>query len=59
MLTCKQKQELIEKLTEKIKTVKSVIFADYKGLKVSELKELRRKLKESQAQLLVAKKNFD
>lgn len=58
MLTRKQKQELIEKLTEKIKTVKSVIFANYKGLKVSELKELRRKLKESQAQLLVAKKTL-
>ena len=58
MLTRKQKQELIEKLSEKIKTVKSVIFADYKGLKVSELKELRRKLKESQAELKVAKKTL-
>jgi len=58
MLTRKQKQELIEKLSEKIKTVKSVIFADYKGLKVLQLKELRRKLKESQAELKVAKKTL-
>jgi large subunit ribosomal protein L10 len=58
MLTRKQKQELIEKLTQKVRDSKSIIFADYKGLKVSELKELRRKLKESQAEFKVAKKTL-
>ena len=58
MLTKKQKQELVEELGKKIQTVKSVVFADYKGLKVSDLKELRRKLKESQAELKVAKKTL-
>ena len=58
MLTKKQKQELIEKLGEKIKSAKAVIFADYKGLKVSQLKDLRRKLKESQGELKVAKKTL-
>jgi large subunit ribosomal protein L10 len=58
MLTKKQKQELITELTDKIRTAKSVIFADYKGLKVFELKDLRRKLKESQGELKVAKKTL-
>lgn len=58
MLTRKQKQELIEKLSEKLKIAKSVVFADYKGLKVAQLKELRRKLKESQGELKVAKKTL-
>jgi large subunit ribosomal protein L10 len=58
MLTKKQKQELIDKLGEKIKTAKAVIFADYKGLKVVQLRELRRKLKASQGELKVAKKTL-
>jgi large subunit ribosomal protein L10 len=58
MLTKKQKQEVVEKLSEKFKAVKSVIFADYKGLKVSQLKELRRKLKQSQGEMKVAKKTL-
>lgn len=58
MLTRKQKQELIEKLSEKLKIAKSVVFADYKGLKVAQLKELRRKLKGSRVELKVAKKTL-
>jgi large subunit ribosomal protein L10 len=58
MLTRKQKQELVENLTDKLKRVKSVIFADYKGLKVAQLKELRRKLKGLRVELKVAKKTL-
>ncbi len=58
MLTRKQKEELIKKLSEKLKIVKSVIFADYRGLKVAQLKELRRKLKGSHVELKVAKKTL-
>lgn len=58
MLTRKQKQEIVDKLSQKIKTVKSVVFADYKGLTVSDIKDLRRKLKSSQVELKVAKKTL-
>ncbi len=58
MLTRKQKQELIDKLAEKFGQAKSAVFADYKTLSVSKLKELRRKLKEAGAEFKVAKKTL-
>src|SRR4030042_6021984 len=58
MLTRKQKEELIENLTDKFSRAKSSIFADYKGLKVSDLKDLRRKLKGEQIELKIAKKTL-
>jgi len=42
-----QKQETIKNLTEELKQAKGVVFADYTGLKVNEMQELRAKLKET------------
>ena len=58
MLTRKQKQELIDKLSEKFVDAKSAVFADYKTLNVSQMKDLRRKLKEIGAELKVTKKTL-
>jgi len=58
MLTRKEKQELVDKLAQKLKGVKSAVFADYKSLKVSQLKELRRLLKGVETEFKVAKKTL-
>lgn len=58
MLSRQQKQQIIEQLSEKLKAVKSAIFVDYKGLKVSELKDLRKKLKPLESELKVVKKTL-
>lgn len=58
MLTRKQKEELVKKLASKISNSKAVVICDYKGLKVDELKSLRRALRENSAEMLVAKKSL-
>jgi len=58
MQTRKEKQELVDKLAQKLKDVKSVVFADYKGLKVSQMKELRRLLRGVETEFKVAKKTL-
>jgi len=50
-----KKQELVAKLKEKLANCQAVFFADYRGLSVSQISELREKLKEVDAQILVAK----
>jgi len=58
MLTRKQKQELIENLSDKFGEAKSSVFADYRSLSVAQMKELRRKLKAVGAEFKVAKKTL-
>lgn len=57
-LTKVQKEALIKELAEKIKEAKSIVFADYKGLSVEEIKELRAKLREEGASFQIAKKTL-
>ncbi len=56
--TREQKQEIIKDLEDKLKKIKSLVFVDYYGLKVKEINELRRLLREKSCQYLVAKKNL-
>lgn len=58
MLTKDQKKNLVKDLTEKIKTAKSVVFADFRGLKVKDLSELKKELRKSNASFKVAKKTL-
>ncbi|TSC52979.1 MAG: large subunit ribosomal protein L10 [Parcubacteria group bacterium LiPW_39] len=58
MLTRKQKQELLEKLGEKLAKMKAAVFADYTGLTVAKMTELRRKLKGQNAEIKVVKKTL-
>lgn len=49
------KKEIVAELVEKIKKAQSVVFVDYQGIKVNEETALRRKMRESGAEYLVAK----
>ncbi|MBI3618629.1 50S ribosomal protein L10 [Candidatus Peregrinibacteria bacterium] len=57
-LTKQQKTEQLRVLKEKFTKASSVIFAHYIGLTVSEVSDLRRKLKKSGAEMKVAKKTL-
>ena len=57
-LTKDQKKELVAQLAEKMKDAKSVIFADYQGLTVKDIKELRAGLSEKGSSFQVAKKTL-
>ena len=49
------KKEVVAELVEKIKGAQSVVFVDYQGIKVNEETSLRKQMRESGAEYLVAK----
>ena len=53
--TRQQKEETVQKLTEKIGRAKAIVFADYKGMSMKQLSELRDKLREVQGEFAVTK----
>lgn len=55
MVKREKKAELIDEVTDKLNRSSIVIVTDYKGLKVSEITELRRKLREQGAEYRVVK----
>ena len=57
-LTKEQKKNIIKELKDNIAKQKAVVFVSVKGLKASELFDLRKQLKESNCLLLVAKKTL-
>lgn len=58
MLTKKQKAEIVEDLINKLKQQKVLIFTDFRGLKTSDLRDLRKQLKEANSEYKVAKKTL-
>lgn len=50
-----QKEQTVQNLTDKLARAKSVVFADYKGLTMSQLSDLRSKLREAQAEFTITK----
>lgn len=56
--TKEQKKVIIDALADKLKDAKSVVFSDYKGLKVKDMMSLRKDLKKEGADLKVAKKTL-
>lgn len=50
-----QKEEIVVKLQEKLTKAKALVFADYKGLTMSQLSELRVKLREQKAEFNITK----
>ncbi|MCR4305782.1 MAG: 50S ribosomal protein L10 [Candidatus Daviesbacteria bacterium] len=50
-----QKEADLIKLTEKLNRAKALVFADYKGMSMKQLSELRDKLREVQGELSVTK----
>ena len=53
-----QKQEEVNKLAEKIKNAKFVLLTDYRGITVSDVTELRAKLRETTTEYSVIKNNI-
>ena len=53
-----EKENLIALFTEKAKLAKSIVFVNFKGLKVKDAVSLRKKCRESGAQYLVVKKTL-
>ena len=50
-----QKASLVEALRETLEQAKITVVADYRGLKVTEMEQLRRSLRQTNAQIRVAK----
>lgn len=50
-----KKIETVKELTDKVTRAKSIVFADYRGLKHKQLEELRRNLKKTNGEFMVAK----
>lgn len=50
-----QKEEQVRNLTEKLGRAKSVVFADYRGLTMKQLTQLRDQLREQQAEFSITK----
>jgi large subunit ribosomal protein L10 len=50
-----EKKKVVAEIEEKLKSAKSAIFADYRGLNVAEATQLRRKFKEAGAEFRVVK----
>ena len=53
-----QKKELVKDLAQKIKESKSVVFADFKGVKVKDLTELKKELRKEGISFKVLKKTL-
>ena len=57
-ITRKKKEEVLVELVKKFKEAQSIVFAQNKGLTVSEVRELKSKLREKNAEMKVAKKTL-
>lgn len=56
--TRQQKEAAVTSLTDKLGRAKSVVFADYKGLNMAQLSNLRHNLKDQQAEFSITKNNL-
>lgn len=56
--TKQQKQEILTQLAENIEKQNAMVFVDFKGLKVKQIGELRKQLKQAGSKLTVAKKTL-
>jgi len=54
-ITRKQKEEIVKDLAVKFDDAPSVVFVDYTGLSVADFDELRAKLRETGAEMVIAK----
>ena len=50
-----QKKQIVDEIVDKLKNSESVIIFQYQGMSVADLSDLRRKLKEAQAEVKVYK----
>jgi len=57
-ITREKKQEILKELIDKFSKSKSVIFSEYKGLNVSGISELRKRLRKQGAECKISKKTL-
>ena len=57
-VTRQKKEEVLKELVDKFGRSKSVVFADYRGLDVSSISDLRSQLRKQDAEMKVAKKTL-
>lgn len=57
-ITRQKKEEVLQELVDKFGKSKSIVFADYRGLDVAGISKLRSSLRESDAEMKVAKKTL-
>jgi len=53
-----QKKEIIDSLTEDLKSQKSVVFIDHSGLKINFMNDLRKKIKQDKGKFQATKKSL-
>lgn len=53
-----QKEEAVIKLKEKLSRATALVFADYKGLSMKQLSDLRKKLREQKAEFAITKNSL-
>lgn len=53
--TRQQKEGIVQSLTDKLNKAKSVVFADYRGLSMKQLSDLRNKLSDLNAEFTITK----
>ncbi len=53
--TRQQKEDTVTKLQDKLSKAKALVFADYKGLTMKQLSDLRNKLREQDAEFTITK----
>ncbi|MBU2025776.1 MAG: 50S ribosomal protein L10 [Patescibacteria group bacterium] len=58
MLRRKDKEKIVQNLTDSLEQAKSVVFSDYTGMSANEIKDLRRALKKNKVQYGVFKKTL-
>lgn len=58
MQTKDQKEKIVRDLVSRIKEAKSVVFSDFKGVKVKDLTQLKKELKKEEIDFKVAKKTL-
>lgn len=54
-MATQKKIETVKEMTEKVEKAKSIVFAEYKGIKHKQLEELRRALRKANAEIVVSK----
>jgi large subunit ribosomal protein L10 len=57
-VTRQKKEDILKELIDKFSRSKSIVFADYRGLDVAGISDLRSKLRENEAEMKIAKKTL-
>ncbi len=57
-MATQKKIDTVNAITEKVQKAKVIIMADYRGIKHKQLEELRRNLKKSKGEFMIAKNRF-